>query len=80
MLTVVGSNVIRKRFIKFLHPWLTGLKVASNSTQKMIIYHTKNISIYFIPIITTKFVYYAAFRGCPLIRSYDIPIFDNFIF
>ena len=24
--------------------------------------------IYFIPMITTKFVYYAAFRGCPLIR------------
>ena len=29
----------------------------------------KNVSslkiVYFIPIVTTKFAYYAAFRGCP---------------
>ena len=42
-------------------------------------FHQKDFKsnfIYFIPIITTKFAYYAAFRGCSLIRYlfYDVVI------
>ena len=34
--------------------------------------------MYFIPIITTKFVYYAAFRGCPLIKLWHFLISPHY--